>query len=246
MTPQALRAAAGAHLRSREARIRAHLDAIESFADALEAIGPDRPPAPRWNQDWFPRLDAAAAYAMVRRHAPKRIVEVGSGHSTRFMARAVADGALATRITSIDPRPRAVLDGLKLDAHRTTLETAGLAPFETLESGDVVFIDSSHKRSPGSDVDLLLGQVLPALASGVYVHVHDIFLPDDYPEDWAWRQYNEQEPVAELLVGGDYEVEFASAWVVRERPEWIGEGVLGRLPLVEGARESSLWMIKRR
>lgn len=246
MSPEDLRAAAGACLHAHEAQIRAHLNAIEAFAGALEAIGPDRPPEPRWNQDWFPRLDAAAAYAMVRRHAPQRIVEVGSGHSTRFMARAVADGRLATRITSIDPEPRAVLDGLRLDAHRTTLEDAGLEPFKTLEKGDIVFIDSSHKRSPGSDVDLLLGQVLPALAPGVRIHVHDIFLPAEYPEDWAWRQYNEQEPVAELIVGGAYEVEFASAWVVGTHPEWLRQGVLGRLPLVEGARESSVWMVKRR
>lgn len=238
--------AVGAVLHAREAAFAALLEAIESLAPALEAIGPDRPPAPRWNQDWFPRLDAAAAYAMVRRHAPKRIVEVGSGHSTRFMARAVADGNLATRISSIDPKPRAVLDGLRLDAHRMTLEAAGLGPFASLEAGDIVFIDSSHKRAPGSDVDLLLGQVLPALAPGVRIHVHDIFLPDDYPEDWAWRQYNEQEAVAELLVGGDYDVEFASAWAVKAHPEWVTRGVLGRLPLVTGARESSLWMVKRR
>jgi len=69
----------------------AHLAAIESLAAALQAIGGAPPPAPRWNQDWFPRLDAAAAYAMVRRHRPARIVEVGSGHSTRFLARAVVD-----------------------------------------------------------------------------------------------------------------------------------------------------------
>ena len=80
----------------------AHLEAIEALAPALEAIGGDSPPAPRWNQDWFPRLDAAAAYTMVRRHRPARIVEVGSGHSTRFIARAVADGALRTRIIAID------------------------------------------------------------------------------------------------------------------------------------------------
>src|SRR5262245_31183128 len=83
------------------------LSLIEGHARELEAIGPDAPPAPRWNQDWFPRLDAAAAYAMVRALRPKRIVEVGSGHSTRFLARAVADGGLDTRITAIDPEPRA-------------------------------------------------------------------------------------------------------------------------------------------
>src|SRR6185503_4717515 len=75
------------------------LSSIENYRAELEAIGFEPPPAPRWNQDWFPRLDAAAAYAMVRITQPRRIVEVGSGHSTRFLARAVADGGLATRIT---------------------------------------------------------------------------------------------------------------------------------------------------
>ena len=82
----------------------AHVEAIEALASELERIGPDRPPAPRWNQDWFPRLDAASAYAMVRRHRPARIVEVGSGHSTRFLARAVADAGLAADITAIECR----------------------------------------------------------------------------------------------------------------------------------------------
>src|SRR5262245_7969040 len=91
------------------------LKSIEAYAAALEALGSEPPPAPRWNQDWFPRLDAAAAYAMVRETKPQKIVEVGSGHSTRFMARAVADGKLATRITCIDPEPRATIRGLEVE-----------------------------------------------------------------------------------------------------------------------------------
>ena len=63
-------------------------------------------------------------------------------------------------------------------------------------------IDSSHTLVPGSDVDLLLNRVLPALSAGAVVHVHDIFLPDNYPDDWAWRGYNEQLGVAPLLFGG--------------------------------------------
>ena len=66
---------------------------------------------PRFTQDWFPRLDAAAAYAMVRRARPSRLVEIGAGHSTRFMAQAVADGGLATQIVCIDPRPRIAIEG---------------------------------------------------------------------------------------------------------------------------------------
>ena len=101
----------------------AHLDAIDALAADLEAIsGP--PPAPRFDQSWFPTLDAAAAYAMVRTRRPARIVEIGSGHSTRFLARAVADGGLATHILAIDPAPRATLQGLDIELRRDGLRDA--------------------------------------------------------------------------------------------------------------------------
>ena len=221
-----------------------HLEAIEALAADLERIGVDAPPAPRWNQDWFPRLDAAAAYAMVRRHRPARIVEVGSGHSTRFMARAVADGGLETRITAIDPRPRATLDGLPVAVQRRRVQDADPAPFAALASGDFLFIDSSHVMAPGSDVEFLLQRILPALPAGVRVHFHDIFLPGDYPADWAWRRYTEQPAVADLIRGGACVPEFSSAWIVANSPERLSRGALGRLPFVGGARESSLWLRK--
>ena len=213
------------------------LDAIESYAPALEAIGKEPPPAPRWNQDWFPRLDAAAAYAMVRTLEPKRIVEVGSGHSTRFLARAVSDGRLDTRIVAIDPEPRASLAGLNVRWLKQPVQATELALFERLEERDILFVDSSHQLKPGSDVEFLLQSVLPCLARGVRLHFHDIFLPDAYPAAWAWRRYTEQDAVAPLI-GNGYVVEFASHRV-RER-----DGVLARLPLKEGALESSLWLRK--
>ncbi|HEX5611092.1 MAG TPA: hypothetical protein VFX67_00445, partial [Burkholderiales bacterium] len=95
-----------------------HLAYVEGLAQALQSLGNEPPPAPRWNQDWFPRLDAAAAYAMVRRFRPRRIVEVGSGHSTRFLARAAADGATQTRIAAIDPAPRATRSGRAIETLR--------------------------------------------------------------------------------------------------------------------------------
>ncbi|MFX7914564.1 class I SAM-dependent methyltransferase, partial [Acinetobacter baumannii] len=79
---------------------------------------------------------------------------------------------------------------------------ADCAVFAALAAGDVLFIDSSHVLMPGSDVDLLFNQVLPRLKPGVLVHIHDIFLPDDYPASWGWRGYNEQQGVACLLQGG--------------------------------------------
>jgi predicted O-methyltransferase YrrM len=214
---------------------------IEDFAAELQAIGPDRPPAPRWDQDWFPRLDAAAAYAIVRKTKPKRIVEVGSGHSTRFLARAVADGGLATEITCIDPEPRAKIDALPVKRVRVPVQGAGLSVYERLEAGDILFIDSSHQVKEGSDVEFLLKRALPRLESGVRLHFHDIFLPDDYPHAWAWRRYNEQEAVASLLRHG-YAEEFASYRTVRSGE--LGETVR-RLPLVPGAVESSFWLSKR-
>ena len=85
--------------------------AAPAMARRLAALDrlPQKPRLARWDQDWFPRLDAAIAYVLVRERQPRRIVEVGSGHSTRFMARAIADGGLSTELTAIDPAPRAAI-----------------------------------------------------------------------------------------------------------------------------------------
>ena len=213
------------------------LASIEACAAELESIGEEPPPAPRWNQDWFPRLDAAAAYAMVRTLRPRRIVEVGSGHSTRFLVRAVADAGLDTRIIAIDPEPRASLDGLKVRWLNQPVQSTQPALFAGLEAQDILFIDSSHQLKPGSDVEFLLQKALPRLAKGVRVHFHDIFLPEPYPLAWAWRRYNEQDAVRPLI-GQGYAAEFSSRQV-REL-----NGVLSRLPLASGAIESSLWLRK--
>jgi len=222
------------------------LDCIESYAAELDAIGAPRvdhrPPSPRWDQDWFPRLDAAAAYALVRREPPRRIVEVGSGHSTRFLVRAIADGGLATRITAIDPEPRASIRGLEIEFLEKRVQEVPENPFHELQPGDILFIDSSHQLKAGSDVDLLFNKILPLLPSGARVHVHDVFLPDEYPAEWAWRRYNEQNFIKDLLPR--YAVEFSSHWIASRRPDLLERGVLGRLPLVAGALESSLWLRK--
>ena len=214
---------------------------IEDLAPDLTALGADAPPAPRWDQDWFPRLDAAAAYAIVRMTRPAHIVEVGSGHSTRFLARAVHDGRLATQITAIDPAPRASVSAPGVRELREPVQACALGLFTSLAPGDVLFVDSSHQLKPGSDVDFIFEHLLPRLASGVRIHFHDIFLPDDYPAQWAWRRYNEQAAVA-ALIGDGYALEFSSHQAAtRGRLN----GVLARLPLVPGAMETSLWLTKR-
>ncbi len=236
--------AIGEILRACEGRFSEHLCVIDGFSAALMHIARS-PEKARFTQDWFPRLDAACAYSIVRHIRPKKIIEVGSGHSTRFMARAVVDGAFDCTITCIDPQPRAKLDGLAVEHRQMLVQAIGSEIFASLQTNDILFIDSSHIAMPGSDVDRLFIDILPRLAPGVLVHVHDIFLPDAYPEDWTWRGYNEQMLAGLLLAGGGYECLFASHYVTSRMSDAVAATIVGQLPRPEGARETSLWLCKR-
>ncbi len=222
----------------------ATLAAIESAVGRIAAVdGP--PPEPRWGQSWFPRLDAAAAYAIALGSGARQIVEVGSGHSTRFLARAArdagADGGGQATLTCIDPEPRASLTGLDIDWRREVLGPQHLELFAGLQSGDIAFFDSSHILWPGSDVDIILNRVLPALRPGVLVHIHDVFLPDPYPADWAWRGYTEQLGLAGYLIGADWRIVWASHYAVT-RMRAANRPAIRALPMAGEARESSLWL----
>lgn len=227
---------------------RSWIAAIDRLADALLAIGSDTthspPPAPRWRQGWFAGLDAAMAYTLVRSSKPRRIIEVGSGHSTRFLVRAVQDGGLATQVTAIDPQPRADLMTLPVTAHRVPVQRVEPDLFTTLGPSDILFVDSSHIAMPGTDVDWLVGRVLPVLPVGVRIHVHDIFLPDPYPEAWTWRGYNEQQVIAALIAGGGFRPIWSSVYVRSRMPEALAGTVAERLPMIDGAMETSLWLEK--
>lgn len=213
------------------------IDLIDGQANALLGLNG------LLNQAWFPALDAAAAYTLVRDRKPLHIVEVGSGHSTRILARALCG---VGEILAIDPAPRADIAGLPgVEIVPTTLQNASLDIFDRLRTGDMLFIDSSHILMPGSDVDLLFNRVLPRLPSGVLVHIHDIFLPFDYPAIWGWRNYNEQQGVAPLLTTGAYTPLFSSVWAERELRDRIAESVVANLPQPSSAMATSLWLEKR-
>jgi len=217
---------------------------VDTLSGDLKKIGQDNPPAPRWNQDWFPVLDAAVAYSIVRGCKPARIVEVGSGHSTRFLNRAISDEGCSTEFTAIDPQPRAVIQGLDIRFIRSTLANAPTEPFEKLQSGDILFIDSSHILMPGSDVDDLFNRIMPMLPVGVLVHIHDIFLPDDYPAGWAWRGYNEQSSIPSMVMSGGYEIVFSSHYVRHYAGDILSGTIIDQLPQVPGAFDTSLWLRK--
>jgi len=223
------------------------LQEIDSRRSALARFaGQPTPPTPRFDQDWFTGLDAALLYALLASRRPSLVVEIGSGHSTRFAAAALEDAGSDGRIVAIDPAPRAAIEQLapRVTRQLKTLRQADLAPFRALAAGDVLFIDSSHILMPGSDVDILLNRILPRLPAGVLVHIHDVFLPDPYPESWAWRGYNEQNAVAALVSSGGYKVIAASQYM-ETRMAALTSPVLAALPpSPPGAFASSLWLEK--
>ncbi|MDQ0314006.1 class I SAM-dependent methyltransferase [Amorphus orientalis] len=230
---------------ARNAALSEFIDDIDRHADDLEAISGLSPPEPRFEQDWFPRLDAAALYTFVRTRRPRRILEVGSGHSTRFLARAVRDGGLDTHIGAIDPQPRADISRLPVTLDLRPLQEAGDQVGSDLEAGDFLFCDSSHVLMPGTDVDIVVNRLLPALPEGAYVGFHDIFLPAPYPDAWPFTTYNEQLAIAALLQGG-YEIEFASAYARAALDDRLSASVVARLPIQPGARESLIILRKTR
>ncbi|MDF1792007.1 MAG: class I SAM-dependent methyltransferase [Thalassobaculaceae bacterium] len=221
------------------------LSAIDRYSDIVERFDGAAPPMPRWGQDWFPGLDGAAAYAIVRAGRPGRILEIGSGHSTRFMAQAVADGDLDTEIHCIDPAPRADISALKVRLRRKTLQDIDLTSLPDLVPGDVLFIDSSHLALPGSDVDLLFSEIIPGLEPGVLIHIHDVLLPDGYPKAWAWRAYSEHQVVAAWLAAGGLEPLFSSHFARTRLAGPVAQSAAGRIPVSPGAFETSLWCVKR-
>jgi hypothetical protein len=200
-------------------RFHATLASFEPHLPALRAIPRDPgPTTPGWDNDFFTGIDAVALYGFLSARDPARYVEVGSGHSTRFARRAVTDLGLRTRLTSIDPAPRAEIDGLCDEVHRCGLEQVGTAPFEDLEAGDVVVLDGSHVCFMGTDVAVAFLEVLPSLPAGVLVCIDDVFLPWDYPPDWVGRWYAEQHLVGTLLLAPDpgWDVVLPDFWLSRD------------------------------
>lgn len=147
---------------------------------------------PFWNNNFLPGLDIVSIYGFLAELKPKRYIEVGSGNSTKVAYKAIKDQQLPTKITSIDPFPRATIDKLSDEIIRMPFEKTDLSMLDVLEENDILFIDNSHRSLPNSDATVFFLEVLPRLRKGVIVHIHDIYIPYDYPQDMCDRLYNEQ------------------------------------------------------
>jgi tetratricopeptide (TPR) repeat protein len=234
--------------RDRYAGLLKDLGAIQSNLAAIPRGGTVEGAAPFWLNAWFTNLDAMALIAMLRRHNPPRMVEIGSGMSTKFARHTIRTYGLRTRITSIDPQPRAEIDALCERVIRRPLERCAPELFDALEPGDLLFLDSSHRAFQNSDVTVFFLEILPRLKPGVIVHIHDIYLPDDYISGHVNRMWNEQYLLATaLLFGADrFEILFP-AWFVGQDPELraLGQAAICKGPL-EGLDlyGASFWLTK--
>lgn len=196
----------------------AFLDTVGTYKDVTARIKleePDDSPEPRWIQDWFPPLDGLTLYCNLVSRNPRLYIEIGSGNSTKFAYRAKKDHGLRTSIVSIDPEPRAEIDGICDSILRNRLEDVDPVIFKSLDPGDIVFFDGSHRCFQNSDVTAFFIDYLPAFPSDCLVGVHDVFWPDDYPETWVDRYYSEQYVLAAyiLALGERFPVQFACAYM---------------------------------
>ncbi len=154
--------------------------------------------------------DAELYYSIIRKNKPKRILEVGSGYSTLLALKAIeknkAKQYYTCELTCIEPYEMPYLEAQPVTLIRKKVEELSIDIFSKLETDDILFIDSSHIIRPGGDVTYLLLEVLPTLNPGVWIHFHDIFIPEEYPQAWLeneFRMWNEQYLLFAFLIGND-------------------------------------------
>lgn len=173
----------------------------------------------------FMYYDASILSAMLRWLNPRQIIEIGAGYSSAVMfdtldrmterklqSFTTIDIDL-TRIKGLNPPASSCL--IEAPVQSLPMET-----FSALEAGDILFIDSSHVLKTGSDVHFEYMHILPALKSGVIVHIHDIFYPFEYPARWVFndnRSWNEVYLVDAMLSHGNaFEVMFFNDAVLQK------------------------------
>ncbi len=178
----------------------------------------------------FVSVDAEILYCMIRHLRPRRIYEIGAGMSTYLSAQAVLrneqDGCPPCDLVAIEPYPNPTLkDGFPGLSRLVPKEVQDvpLSEFQKLNENDILFIDSSHVLRIGNDVQYEYLELLPRLNRGVVIHVHDIFMPAEYPKEWVIgkrRFWTEQYLLqAFLAFNSSFEVLWAGSYMHLKHPE---------------------------
>jgi hypothetical protein len=196
-----------------------------------------------WENNAFGGADAVVYYGLARSLQPRRVVEIGAGWSSLLLARALARNETPCDVTLVEPYPNeellSALPG-EWEVHERPLQRTDLAMFERLSAGDILMFDGSHCVRTASDVNWLLFEVMPRLARGVHVHVHDILFPEETMDRWILDEglsWNEQYVVQALLMHSDaYAVRIANHMLWTERRAAVDA--------LHGGDGTSLWLEK--
>ncbi len=191
--------------------------------------------------------DVELYYLLIRNQKPKRLIEIGSGYSTQLCLFALEKNqteGFECALTCIEPYEMPFLDTITgISVIRKQVEHVSLDVFKTLEAGDILFIDSSHIIRPGNDLLFIYFQILPILQKGVLIHIHDIFTPRHYPQEWLtqkMRFWNEQYLLEAFLYNNEgFKILFTANHLVKINFEAAKELLIH---LKTDSEPSSFWM----
>lgn len=204
----------------------------------------------RFENDYYSYSDGVILYSMIRHFKPKSIIEIGSGFSSANMLdtnELFFDNSI--KLIFIEPYPEERLNGIMTGKDKklstvlnNNVQTIPMEVFKQLESGDLLFIDSSHAVKTGSDVNYILFDILPTLNKGVLIHFHDIFYPFEYPKDWVLRGFGWNEVYflkAFLMNNNKYRIRFFTDYLHKHH-----QSSLDDMPIAAQGSGSSLWIEK--
>ncbi len=205
-----------------------------------------------YDNDSYRSGDAEYLYSMIRHFKPNRIIEIGSGYSTLMARNAIHHNRLensnyACHHICIEPYEQPWLEKLEIELIREKVENIDRSFFKKLGSNDILFIDSSHIIRPQGDVLFEYLELLPILNSGVLIHVHDIFTPKDYLNDWIYdRHYlwNEQYLLEAFLM---FNSKFRIIGALNYLAHNYGKELAEKCPIYakqEGREPGAFWMKK--
>lgn len=191
----------------------------------------------------FPPLDIISTYCMVRACKPARILEIGSGTSSHVSVQALKDNGEGA-MTCIDPQPRTSIEALDIKFIKRSLSESDAEAIQDFEANDILFIDSSHLMYPGFDTDIEFNRLFPELPQGAMVHLHDIFLPDDYPPSWFGRRYSEQNALIGWILSGYFDVILPGYYLATRMVDELGNAFGDLIPSRPHENAGSIWLCK--
>ncbi len=239
------------------------IEAQFEFLEVIESFYPDLPFSDRpgvgavggastrfgYANDFFGHSDAITLFTMLRALRPRQVIEVGSGHSSAVMLDTRERFLPDTRLCFIEPYPDRLKSLLRsgddFELIEGKVQNVPIDRFRALQAGDILFIDSSHVSKAGSDVNDLFFRVIPALAVGVVVHIHDILWPFEYPMEWLveGRAWNEAYLLrAFLQYNPDWEVLYMNDYMGKHQRRLVAE----KAPLMLVETGGSFWMRRAR